>query len=578
VITRFVVENFKRLGEASLDLGSATVFIGPNNSGKTTALQAMALWDAGWRKWAEKRDNSAASKRTGVTINRRDLSAVPIPSARLLWKDLHTQDTKTVEGRAKTERIYITLTAEGIHNDEPWTCALEFYYANEESFYCRLKGDASGVVPEGARAHRVVYLPPMSGLADREYKKEAGEISVLIGEGQTAQVLRNLCWQLFQAEDGSLWKKLAEHIEGLFNIRLHEPAYIKENSELRLSYQESRSGVDLDLSSSGRGCQQVLLLLSYMMANPGAVLLMDEPDAHLEILRQRDVYNLITRIAGETNSQVIAASHSEIVLQEAAERDVVMAFVGNPHRVDTRSRRAQVRKALESIRMADYFVAERCGWLLYLEGSTDLAILARLAERLNHPAKSVLQELVPVNYLGTNKPNDAREHFEGLREAKADLVGIVLFDRLDKELRTGSQLVERAWKRREIENYLVTPESLRGFVTQGLRENDLIEQAESKRRLEILDQVVQELESALRITNQPSPWGADIKVTDQFLDPLFKNFYERLGTPQRIFKRDYHGLAEAIPIGEIDPEITEVLDEIYAVSQRAKPAGGNTGR
>jgi hypothetical protein len=228
--------------------------------------------------------------------------------------------------------------------------------------------------------------------------------------------------------------------------------------------------------------------------------------------------------------------------------------------------------------MADYFVAERCGWLLYLEGSTDLAILARLAERLNHPAKSVLQELVPVNYLGTNKPNDAREHFEGLREAKADLVGIVLFDRLDKELRTGSQLVERAWKRREIENYLVTPESLRGFVTQGLRENDLIEQAESKRRLEILDQVVQELESALRITNQPSPWGADIKVTDQFLDPLFKNFYERLGTPQRIFKRDYHGLAEAIPIGEIDPEITEVLDEIYAVSQRAKPAGGNTGR
>lgn len=578
MITRFVVENFKRLGKAELDLGSATIFIGPNNSGKTTSLQAMALWDAGWRKWAEKRDNSAASKRTGVTINRRDLSSVPIPSARLLWKDLHTQDTKTIEGKPKTERVYITLTAEGVHKDQPWTCELEFYYANEESFYCRLKGEQSGIVPEGARAHRVVYLPPMSGLADREYRKEAGEISVLIGEGQTAQVLRNLCWQLFQADDKSLWKTLTGHIEGLFHIRLQEPAYIKERSELVLTYREIVSGVELDLSSSGRGCQQVLLLLTYMLANPGAVLLLDEPDAHLEILRQRDVYNLITRLAGETDSQVIAASHSEIVLQEAAERDVVMAFVGTPHRVDSRSRRAQVRKALANIRMADYFVAEQRGWLLYLEGSTDLAILARLAERLDHPAKSVLQDLVPVNYLGTNKPNDAREHFEGLGEAKADLVGFVLFDRLDRELRSGHQLVERAWKRREIENYLVTPESLKSFVVKGLREGDRIEQAEAKRRLDILDRAVQELESALRITNQPSPWGADIKVTDQFLDPLFKNFFDRLGTPQRIFKRDYHGLAEVIPIEEIDPEITEILDEIFAVSQRAKPSDGNSAR
>lgn len=96
--------------------------------------------------------------------------------------------------------------------------------------------------------------------------------------------------------------------------------------------------MELDISSSGPGCQQVLLLLSHLLANPGAVLLLDEPDAHLEILRQRDVYHLLTTIAAETDSQVIAASHPEVVLQEAAERDVVVAFVGKPHRMDTRSK------------------------------------------------------------------------------------------------------------------------------------------------------------------------------------------------------------------------------------------------
>jgi len=576
MITRFRISNFKRLETADLELGSAAVFIGPNNSGKTTALQAMALWDIGWKRWAEEQEKKPKTnkiepaKRTGVTINRRDLYSIPVPSARLLWNDLHTHTGERGTEKSQTKKVYITLTAEGVDEDKPWTCALEFYYANEESFYCRLKDSDDGLIPEAVRRHNVVFLPPMSGLAEREHRKEAGEISVLIGEGQTAQVLRNLCWQLFMRDDKRAWRELVGHIESLFHVTLQDPTYIKERAELSLTYKE-RSGVELDLSSSGRGCQQVLLLLSYMLANPGAVLLLDEPDAHLEILRQRDVYNLLTEIAASNGSQIIAASHSEVVLQEAAERDVVMAFVGKPHRIDTRSR-SQVKKALESIRMADYYLAEQKGWMLYLEGSTDLAILRRLAERQDHPAKVVLHDSVPVIYLGSNKPQEARDHFQGLREAKSDLVGFALFDRLDKELHTGSQLAERMWSRREIENYLVTPASLRAYVVQGLREDDLIELAERNNRLEKLSVALAEITHALSITNKPDPWGPDIKVTDDFLDPLFKLYYERLGIPQQTFKRDYHGLADAIPVGEIAPELVSTLDGILEVAKRATPA------
>lgn len=570
MITRFTIANFKTLEFATLELGNAVVLVGPNNSGKTSALQALTLWDVGWRRWAEKRDDSAASERKGVTINRRDLYPIPIPNARLLWKDLHTHNSKKEEGRSRTENIYITLTAEGVHEDKPWTCSMEFYYANEESLYCRLKDPVDGKVPEGARRHPIVFLPPMSGLTEREHRKEGGEISVLIGEGRTAEVLRNLCWQLFSREDKTAWGVLVGQIRDLFQISLLDPIYIKERAELSLGYRE-RSGVELDLSSSGRGCQQVLLLLSYMLANPGAILLLDEPDAHLEILRQRDVYNLLTEIAAQQRSQIIAASHSEVVLQEAAERDVVMAFVGKPHRIDTRSR-GQVKKALESIRMADYYLAEQKGWMLYLEGSTDLSILRSLAGRLRHPAAEILHDSVPVIYLGANQPQGARNHFQGLREAKPDLVGFALFDRLDKELQTGSQLSERMWSCREIENYLVTPDSLRAFVQMGLRTDDLIENAERRNRLAILDACLVEVVNALRITNKPDPWGGDIKVTDEFLDPLFKLYFERLGTPQRIYKRDYFGLAEAIPLTQIAPEVSEVLDALSEVARLAKPA------
>lgn len=96
-----------------------------------------------------------------------------------------------------------------------------------------------------------------------------------------------------------------------------------------MSYREP-NGVKLDLSAGGRGLQQTLLLLSHLLANPRTTLLLDEPDAHLEILRQRQIYSLLCEVSERQGSQVIAASHSEVVLNEAAGRGVVIAFVGRP--------------------------------------------------------------------------------------------------------------------------------------------------------------------------------------------------------------------------------------------------------
>ena len=64
MITKFTITNFKRLASAELELGNASIFIGPNNSGKTTALQALALWDIGWRRWSKnaKKEKSAPNK------------------------------------------------------------------------------------------------------------------------------------------------------------------------------------------------------------------------------------------------------------------------------------------------------------------------------------------------------------------------------------------------------------------------------------------------------------------------------------------------------------------------------------
>ncbi len=70
--------------------------------------------------------------------------------------------------------------------------------------------------------------------------------------------------------------------------------------------------------------QQTLLLLAHLNRNPQSVLLIDEPDAHLEILRQREIYRLLTDVASERGSLIIVASHSEVGLNEAADRHVTV--------------------------------------------------------------------------------------------------------------------------------------------------------------------------------------------------------------------------------------------------------------
>jgi ABC-type transport system involved in cytochrome c biogenesis ATPase subunit len=584
MLTRLIIRNFKQLDEAILELGKAVVLIGPNNSGKTSALQALTLWDVGIKKWQAKReDKDRPEKRPGVAINRRDLFAIPVPSAKLLWRDLHVRNVRRgPDNRQVTRNARIDVIAEGVNDGTPWSCGFEFDYTNEESFVCRpirksgfeempVGETEFAEVPDVIAGIRVAYLPPMSGLADREFLKQPGEIGFFIGQGQTAQVLRNLCHQVF-SQNAQGWDALSGHIRRLFGAELFSPEFNQDSAEILLEYRDIKSGSRLDISSSGRGLQQTLLLLAYLHANPKTILLLDEPDAHLEILRQRQIFTLLTEAADTQGSQIIAASHSEVVLNEAVSRGRVIAFVGKPHIINDRG--SQVLKALTDIGFEDYYQAEQIGWVLYLEEATDLAILQVFAELLDHqPAREALAEPF-VCYLSTNVPQRARDHFYGLREALPNLPGVALFDRLDKELAKGTPLVETMWRRREIENYFCTEAVLQAYAS-GEAPDDLFSLDQRTKREKAMLEAIQEVSSALKTLNKPEPWSADIKATDDFLDPLFRAFFKKLSLPLALRKSDYYTLARLIPKDKLDSEVHEKLDLIASVAAKAKEDRGS---
>ena len=576
MLTKLTIRNFKRFEEVEIQLGNPVVFVGPNNSGKTSALQALALWDLGLKRWNEKRaGQKAPEKRPGVAVNRRDLVAAPVPVANLLWRDLHTRNVLVENGRQRTENVRVDVIVDGHDNEGAWSCGLEFDYANAESFYCRPLRLSVGrtpkrmSVPEQASSVRLAYLPSMSGLAANEARIDPGAVNVRLGEGRTSEVLRNVCHRL-HTEQPDAWDSVVQTIVRLFGVQIAPPRYVADRGEVAMEYREGR--VLLDLSSSGRGLQQTLMLLSYLALNPRTVLLLDEPDAHLETLRQREIYCLIREAAEEHDSQILVASHSEVLLNEAAGADMVIAFIGEPHRIDAGP--GQVTKALRSIGFDQYLQARQTGWVLYIESSTDLAILQAFAKRLDHKSAMRALERPLVSYIG-NQFSKAESHFFGLREAWPHLRGIAIMDESDRERDPGGGLVRSLWRRREAENYLCTRATLESFASGLAKEmalGPLFETAEVSRRVDLMRRMISEVESALLRLGRPPPWSAECKVSDDFLAPLFEGYFSELGEPNRMTKANFHRLVECVPEEEVDPEVVEKLDLIANVAAAADAA------
>jgi hypothetical protein len=137
--------------------------------------------------------------------------------------------------------------------------------------------------------------------------------------------------------------------------------------------------------------------------------------------------------------------------------------------------------------------------------------------------------------------------------------------------------VERQWARREIENYLCQPETLIAFAesTAGLDvDGPLFELAERDRRRGVMEDCIRDRVPPAALRDREDRFWADVKASDELLDPIFGDFYDRLGGEDLMRKTDYHRLVPFVPEEFVDPEVAEVLDGMVAVAGRAVPVSG----
>lgn len=571
MITAIKIKNFKVLEETDwMPLGGNVVFIGPNNSGKTTALQAFALWNYGIKKWSEKRKTSKAEKRPGAVMNRKDLFAIPVSNSRHIWTNLftHVSDRDELGKLKKTRYNNIEVIVKGIDESKEWICGLEFRFDSEETIYVKpMQGIENNIATNEIdllKNINVAFLPPMSGLKLEEEKLLFSTVEYRMGEGRTAEVLGNLCYQVIHPEIELLtkdrnpeedWKKITEKLKKLFLVKLLKPE-LDNKGILKLKYIDAK-GNELEISSSGRGMQQIILLLAYILIKPKCIILLDEPDAHLEILKQEQVYELLSEIAQEKGSQLLIASHSEVVLRKAVStKDNVIAFY--PHsKPKFYNNPREILKALQTIGFEEYYLAQQKGWILYLEGGTDLPIIKKFAEKLSHPILSYLEDCFHKT-INTNEPGQARNHFTGLKDAKPDLIGIAIYDNIPNPLNVLDRLKETKWMKNEIENYLFNQQLMLDWA-KGKVSQDLFGPSEAKQREDAMSKALDDVLPGAAKRDEDDSYWSEVKASTE-IEKILRAFYKYMGYPGDSSKGKYIDFIDYLPIEKIENEVSEKLD------------------
>lgn len=579
------IENFKRFGDKQhIELDHPAVLIGPNNCGKTSAIQALALWSQAVKTWFDVRKDSTARERTATGLNRLNIVAVPVQRTRFFWHN------------TKVQKVPLTITVGVEFKGVVMPLTMKFSHRTDELVYCT--PDESGMrnldLVHHAASISVELLYPMSGLETEEPILQPGRIDVLLGQGQTAQVLRNLCLMVHQANDDG-WSRIAGLMKRLFNVTLSAPVETSRGS-IELRYRQPGVTEALDVSSSGRGFQQMLLIFAYLYSHKGGVLMVDEPDAHLEILRQKQVYVLLRDIAAENGSQVVMVTHSEVILDEALDSNLTLLLDG---KADDLAKKQDIRNSLKHFGAEHYVKARERGYVLYVEGGTDVDILRALAKLLKHKASDLWDERINSYYVQNNYPGqdlDAelerieggfgltpQQHFNGLRNLLPNLRGLAVLDNDGRDRRDSLQdaLQTAYWKRYEAENYFVTPEVLRKFAQQRLADMELFggfqQDIEAVLDNLILEQVFDAIRPDFEAWKQASPevsrvlWEAktERRKLSTFAEEFFRRLATQVGGQMLLKKGELHRLVPYANPEAISGEVAEKLGLVADLFQSA---------
>jgi len=527
MIHKVIIQNFKKFGRLEFDLSDHMVIAGPNNSGKTSILQAIATWSELSSQWLKNSPNLAREDDGNyptIKLNLLRFYSVPLINFDHLWPDKDIQKSVVI----------------WLHTSD-WNIGFELIYHYKEMALLRPLKEVDEVDLKKFLNDPIspIYIPPHSGIDLEEPPYDRRIISPSLARAQSGRILRNLVWIVSQ--DKIKWENLQRVIRSFFGYELEDPII---SERILFHYRHWRNGPMFDLSNAASGFLQVLMVFSALLYKESSVVLLDEPDAHLHILLQGKMYQDLQSIARQNNSQLIIATHSERLINATSETH--LRLISNEMYSVADKRKMLDTLFLENV---EIYLANVEPGILYVEGQTDLFILKEWSQILEHPLSDFLQR--PFTWETAEHEWNAPKHFSALRLMVPDFCGAELCDSNGRDRSIVDSVPEGMirlyWDRYEIENYLIHPNAIYRFV-------------ENSFGTEMAEKVNADMQEHLPPAFLRNPFHESDLLTNTKGKTILNKMFQRVGL--NFAERDYFQIGAQMKKEEVHPEVIEKLDLI----------------
>ena len=450
--------NFRKFAKFSLSLRAGNILVGPNNSGKSSILDAFRILEACCR-------NAKGRAPTVLDMGREGV----------------------FDGYEIPETVLPFRLANTTHNYSDDDAVIIFQLSNENKAVIRLHPSRSTrfYIDEtqgrrlttsskflGALPFNLVLVPTLSPLEVEERYVQDETVRRNAGTRLASRQLRNI-WLRETPEAFEGFRRDVE--EAWPGVKIQKPEMEHTQPPIvTMFFSEERR--DREVQWAGFGFQVWLQIQTHLRrGNEKSVLIIDEPDIYLH----PDLQRKLLRSIRQRFSQYVMATHAVEIINDADAKEIVS--VTSPFRVGRRIRSDKEYEAvyqhLGSAANADFARIARARRVIFVEGQDGRIIrkiaallgLSRLADPTNAP-------IIPLGgFSRWRRAEDAAWAFKQVFDL--DVAIFCLFDRDYRPDEEVAAFCEKAEQRslefcvldkKEIENYILVPVALQRAIHRRL--------------------------------------------------------------------------------------------------------------
>lgn len=391
-LERVRIAGLKAFDNTEVILPQLALLTGPNNSGKSTVLQAVALGYECLRRCTDPERWRLAESGRAVTA----FEFLPVNEPRDLW---HRRIWKPTKDKERPVEI-------GLHfsGGRALTFRIRFLFGLLNIKLEHAEGAFDSDLLKALLSAAPVLLPATPGPAAHEDYLTLAAVHKLLSIREPSRVVRNILKRIQDADDKAALEFVDSVLRRYFDVSLSQIKF-DERRDLELRAPLQQDGYDLDIVSGGSGLNQILQLACVIAWRKPSLVLLDEPDAHLHSSVQAELFDFLSDLSARSGVQIIMSTHSRDLISQAPLESIVPV---DPSRRELAPLKSLDHLLLEyqrygSLLNVDLALLYQTKSCVFLEGPSDSRLLPRIAERCGVHAFSGPRQIVPFEFQGVDK-------------------------------------------------------------------------------------------------------------------------------------------------------------------------------